>query len=326
MRDKFVTKKGNEGFINEWEFGTPKEVRAHAIKECITRLRTNMKLVKTKKIRRFRMRFKSKRSPKQTMTIQKASVSWVRDGFYLYKNMLKGVLKVGKRSKLATDFTIQHDVQVHFDGRHYYILIPEDRNVKEKAMDSRIIALDPGERTFQTGFHENGVVECKIRVQRQRDLFDKIRKLQSLRKKKIVKHSPKKKILKLFARIRNITNDTHHKMAKYLTQHFTDILLPSFESQDMISSKCLSKETKRQMNFNQHFRFRIRLLDKCCEVKNTRLHIVNEAYTSKTCTVCGNVKHNLGSNAIYKCEECGCIMKRDFVGARNVYLKYAMSA
>lgn len=61
-------------------------------------------------------------------------------------------------------------------------------------------------------------------------------------------------------------------------------------------------------------------MDKCKEIKNTRLYIVNEAYTSKTCTKCGNIKKDLGSN---KCNKCNFIMKRDYVGARNVYLKYA---
>ena len=58
-------------------------------------------------------------------------------------------------------------------------------------------------------------------------------------------------------------------------------------------------------------------------MKNTRLHIVNEAYTSKTCTKCGNIKEDLGSNIEYNYKKCGCTMKRDFVGAINVFLKYA---
>ena len=51
------------------------------------------------------------------------------------------------------------------------------------------------------------------------------------------------------------------------------------------------------MNFNRHYKFKTRLQERRKAMKTTRLHIVNEAYTSKTCTKCGCIKQNLGSNA-----------------------------
>ncbi|NEQ41531.1 MAG: transposase [Okeania sp. SIO3I5] len=47
----------------------------------------------------------------------------------------------------------------------------------------------------------------------------------------------------------------------------------------------------------------------------------NEAYTSKTCTNCGHVHHNLGGSKIYKCPQCGHRIARDINGARNIMLR-----
>jgi len=54
--------------------------------------------------------------------------------------------------------------------------------------------------------------------------------------------------------------------------------------------------------------------------KDTKLYIVSEAYTSKTCTRCG-VLNNIGSNEIYHCKECDLVIDRDINGARNILLK-----
>lgn len=46
-----------------------------------------------------------------------------------------------------------------------------------------------------------------------------------------------------------------------------------------------------------------------------------EEYTSKTCTRCGRINHNLGSNKVFTCASCKLIIDRDINGARNILLK-----
>ena len=248
MRNIFVTKKGNEQYINKWEFETPKEIRAYSIKEFTIRCKTNIDNIKKGNILKFRMNYKKKKN-KQTMKIPKQSISYDKDGFFIYKTLLKGKIKVGKKTKKKMrNYEIKSDLEIHYDGLHYYLLIPEERSIdqsKEKD-DKKIIALDPGVRTFQTGFHNNMILECNIDKEKQEKYYNKIRKLQSLRDKKMIKN-PRRKILKLFQKIRNITDETHYKLINYLTKNFNDILLPSFKSQDMIQSSVLSRKTKRNI-------------------------------------------------------------------------------
>jgi putative transposase len=53
-----------------------------------------------------------------------------------------------------------------------------------------------------------------------------------------------------------------------------------------------------------------------------RFTVINEAYTSKTCSKCGHIKDKLKlSERIYECFSCGFILDRDLNAARNICKK-----
>ena len=82
----------------------------------------------------------------------------------------------------------------------------------------------------------------------------------------------------------------------------------------------MRSRTARQMATCAHDRFRQRLTFKCRQF-GCKVAIVNEAYTSKTCSCCGNVKYNLGGAKVYKCRACRAVMDRDVNGAKNIFLR-----
>ena len=43
--------------------------------------------------------------------------------------------------------------------------------------------------------------------------------------------------------------------------------------------------------------------------------------TSKMCSICGNIKEDLGGNKVYKCTNCKTVMDRDVNGARNIHIR-----
>ena len=103
----------------------------------------------------------------------------------------------------------------------------------------------------------------------------------------------------------------------YLRKHYTDVYLPSFDSQDMVKNNpIMMSKTKRCMNRLRHYTFKQRLLN----TKNLNVHIVNEAYTSKTCTRCGCLNSKLGNKKTFDCHMCGLLIDRDINGARNIYI------
>ena len=88
------------------------------------------------------------------------------------------------------------------------------------------------------------------------------------------------------------------------------------------SGKKLSKETKREASQLQHYKFKQRLQSACSSMKNCKVLIVSEAWTSKTCGRCGSIKTNLTlKDRIYSCNKCGLSIDRDVNGSRNILLR-----
>jgi len=57
-----------------------------------------------------------------------------------------------------------------------------------------------------------------------------------------------------------------------------------------------------------------------CEVTGCVMHLVGEHYTSMACGQCGALDRKLGPKRQYHCPKCGFEIKRDFNGARNIWL------
>jgi putative transposase len=159
--------------------------------------------------------------------------------------MLNGELKIGKRTKIK-DLKIEHDCRMYFDGLNYYILIPVSEKINKPIYDDKkVIALDPGVRTFMTGYSNTDTVEYKSRNEVLKKLYDKIDVLKSIRNKRKV-YNFKRKIRKLNRKIKFIVNDIHWKVITDLKKHYTDILLPSFDTQEMVIESFLRSTTKKK--------------------------------------------------------------------------------
>ena len=68
-----------------------------------------------------------------------------------------------------------------------------------------------------------------------------------------------------------------------------------------------------------HYLFHQHLTAKAEEL-GVHIIIQNEAYTSKTCSMCGNMQA-IGGSETYNCRRCGVRMDRDENGARGIFLR-----
>tara|TARA_B100000497_G_C7668665_1_gene403314 strand:+ start:845 stop:1840 length:996 start_codon:yes stop_codon:yes gene_type:complete len=325
MRNIFVTEKGSENSLNKWEFETPKDIRSSAIAEMTTRLSQNVSALKKGRIARFKMQFKSKRKSKtETIGVPKTSIKF-KDGkvsiFSRYLSPIKLGKRFGKKCKYGSEVTM--DSRIHYDGKDFYLFIPKKIDVKT-CKGSGVIALDPGTRVFQTGYSEKEYFESHINNEKYEQLKTKIRLIQSLysnAKNSKSKCRTRRKIFILHKKIKNLVSECHWKTANYLVSNYGDVLLPTFESQDMVRNCHLRRKTKNDLLALSHYKFKIRLHEKAHEFKQFAVHDVNESYTSKTCSCCGNIQ-NIGSKKVYKCESCSMIMDRDVNAARNILIKH----
>jgi len=216
----------------------------------------------------------------------------------------------------------------------FYLCILSDIEIKDENQAPKInniISLDPGVRTFVTGYDPNGNIYewGKGDVTRLFKLGCQADKLKSIVDfNTTIKHRTryrlKRKVLKIFERIRNLVDTLHKNLSKWLCENYNHILIPDFKSSGMVRRKerKIRNKTVRNLLTWSHYRFRQRLLLKAREYPWCKIIETTEEYTSKTCGNCGIIKNNLGGNKAFKCSYCKIKMDRDFNGARNILIKY----
>lgn len=153
-------------------------------------------------------------------------------------------------------------------------------------------------------------------------LYARIDALRSVRDTKILKRRTrwriKQRLAKLELKLYNVINDLHNQTSSFLSRNYETIFLPSFSTSEMLSGKCLHSSTKRKMQGFAHYRFKCKL--QClCDKHGSRLFIVDESYTTKTCGNCGK-ECDVGGATLFSCP-CGYNMDRDVHGARNIWIK-----
>lgn len=216
-----------------------------------------------------------------------------------------------------------------FSGRKggYYLAIPTYKEPKKRS-DKTICSLDPGGRTFLTGYDPNGSIfdlGTELgKVQKKRKcsekLASKIREFRS--RKRNERYNLKQRRLNLEIKITNMIKDCHHKIGKWLTENYSDILLGKLDVSKVIEkeNRNISGKASENLKLWSHFKFRQRLENKSIKAGGKTI-ICCESWTSKTCTNCGRLNHELGSSKVFSCSECKLVIDRDINGARNILLK-----
>ncbi|MBW4569903.1 MAG: transposase [Tolypothrix carrinoi HA7290-LM1] len=193
----------------------------------------------------------------------------------------------------------------------------------------RVIALDPGNRTFLTGFDGENVLEIgKGDIGRIQRLCQHLDKLISRSTKVKCRHRRKMRLAanRIRERIQSLIKELHNKATNLLVNSYKVIFLPTFDSSQMVikirngKKRRINNKSARQMLTLSHHRFE-RHLKQAASKKDVIVVLCNESYTSKTCGNCGHIHHKLGGSKIFKCSRCGIKISRDVNGARNILLR-----
>lgn len=126
----------------------------------------------------------------------------------------------------------------------------------------------------------------------------------------------KLKVQKIYQRLVNIRTDYINKIVYEIAKTKPSyITIEDLNIKGMMKNKHLSKSVQQQ----KFYEFKIKLLTKCIEY-GIELRIANRFFpSSKTCSQCGCIKHDLKlKDRIYKCEHCGTIIDRDYNASINL--------
>eukprot|EP00761_Pharyngomonas_kirbyi_P011030 gb/GECH01011054.1/.p1 GENE.gb/GECH01011054.1/~~gb/GECH01011054.1/.p1 ORF type:complete len:398 (+),score=-43.48 gb/GECH01011054.1/:1-1194(+) len=344
LRNRYANKKSDKLKGKEWVFEVNYNCRGEAIREFLAAKSIARKVYLQKKeksttaVKPFRMHFKSKKRklqesfyvPSRDWNNSSPSFSWIK--------------KIRSREPLPR--RLDYDTRVVKDSSsRFFLLVPQVLCREEQCVESfnqdqvapHVASMDPGVRTFLTLYDNYGhLIEFgKYDIGRIFRFAQHADKLQSKIYKKLPhdkttfaynhkkRYNMRRAYRRMQNRLRDMVRDCHHKVAKFLCQNYHCILLPKFETQGMVKKghRKIGSKTVRQMIRWSHYRFQQRLLAKARSY-GVLVIICDEAYTSKTCSQCGHIDHNLGGAKEYRCGQCHCVFDRDANGARNIFLKY----
>lgn len=301
--------------LPEWAKETPFQIKSIAIKDaCQAVQNAKKKYLQTGKVQE--VKFKSRKNRNECIYIPKSAVK--KDSFY--KRKMK---QINFREEIGK---AHFDCRVVYQQGRFFLSKPEGKPVKRpENQRNDVVALDPGIRTFQTFYSKSNcgkIGEFDFgRIARLchhlDDLISRMSKANSRPKKRM-----KKAADRMRWKIKDLISEIHHKSANFLCTYFETIVIPPFETSQMVirlQRKLRSKTVRAMLNWS-HYQFR-KLLKYKAERMSCAVIEQNEAYTSKTCNCCGYVDEKLGGRKFFRCRSCKAHMDRDFNGARGIFLR-----
>jgi len=214
------------------------------------------------------------------------------------------------------------DGRLVYQYHEWFLSVPQKIETRVAENQGRVVALDPGVRTFQTFYSEFIAGHIGYddfgRIARLcfylDDLISRTSKAKSRAKRRIQAAQARMR-----KKIKNLIKEIHFKTARFLVDNFDVVLLPTFETSQMAGKKNrkLRSKTVRAMLTWSHYQFKVRLKNKALEFGKKVIDVC-EAYTSKTVSWTGELKKVGGSRVI---EAGGIKMDRDLNGARGIFLR-----
>ena len=318
LRSKFL----NADVIPNWAKKVPYDVRDHATDQVLTAYKTNVKkTMKTKK--GFKLRFRSRKNG-DVLVLRSKYYRFSKDKPFEFNWFPRTWFDGPIKSYEKLPDTIHDSIIIRDKLNNYYLCLlseyDEQADINHKKR--KVISLDPGIRTFQTGYDPDGrvfdfgnnfgVIATRLHF------LDKLRAKIDTCKKKRSKYQMRKAFLRASSKISLIIKDFHCKLAKWLCERYENVVIPVFQTKQIAINK-IGRKNKRKLYVWSHYSFRKRLIEKA-RFYNCKIHVVTEEYTSKTCGSCGKINNRLGSKKEFQCR-CSLKIDRDYNGARNILIK-----
>ena len=294
----------------DWVKEVPYQIKAIAIKDACTAVKQCKK--RYQQTQQFHeAKYRSRHDPKQTVFIPKSAMS--KHGVYY--------TLLGKLKSYENIPQPKGDCRLTLENGRWFINVPIAMDVRAENQ-SRIVAVDPGVRSFITFFSPKSCGKLGAgdfsRIQRLCHHLDDLisRMSKAVRQQR---YKMKKAAKRMRWKIKDLIDELHHKATLFLVENFDVILIPKFETSEMSKKaqrKIRAKSVRSMLTF-AHFRFQEFLKFKASEYGKQVVN-VNEAYTSKTCSWNGIIKEIGGAKYI---KDENIVVDRDYNGARGIFLR-----
>lgn len=318
-------KKERNTNIKDWETKTPKEVRAGAVNDVCKAYKTGFTNLKAGNITFFKLGFRKHLNVCKSVLIPKNFVQ-VKDGnIKLAPDFFEDecMFKIGNKTlKKHTNLVVKNDCRILKQKNEYWMVIPREPQVSSEKKAKNYCGIDPGSRTFMTSFGDKGCLEYKHNRMLLEKLNNKLKMLKALRTRprlhKQRNRYRKKCLNKIEKQKTNLVNELHWKVINDVLMRNDYIFYGNIKSHDIVRNGVI-KKLNTDLNDLKLYKFKKRLLYKA-DVRNKQVFVINEAYTTQTCSFCGNM-YKPGCSEIYKCSSCKRNIGRDVNAAKNILMK-----
>jgi putative transposase len=289
-----------------------------AIQDVCTAYKTAFTNMRNGYIKRFRIRYLKESKGRKFLRMEQSEFSKSHKTFCV--SGLGETVKTTENNEepykdVKCGGTIVYDEN---DNRFtLYVPIEEGRKILNKNKGNSV-AMDCGVKTFQVGYSESKIIEISPHLRETMKKY--LKNIDSIEQSQLSDGKKKRATNKRYKYIKNCINDLHWKSIKYLTDNFETIQIGNLSTKAICKKEGkLDKMTKRVAILMSLYVFKERLKYKCY-LKCCKYKEINECYTSKTCTLCGYIKKDLGNARVFECNKCYANIERDINGARNIYM------
>jgi len=254
LRDYCINQKASLIQENKWIDDTSYDVRNEGMCDLLKAYKTCFSVGK-----KFKIKFRNKHQNNQSVVIHSQHYKR-KKGVYAFIPKMKAAEKLPEK--------MEYDSRIVKDKlNQFWFCIPirverKDGKRTENQGSFNIISLDPGVRTFMTGYETDGVgfewgKSDMGKIYRLGLICDDI---QSRWTKE--KHNKRYRMRKAFRRIhlkiKNLVKDLHYKLAKYLCLNYELVIIPEFQTQQMSlkGKRKINSKSVRMMMTMSHFMFR----------------------------------------------------------------------
>ena len=210
-----------------------------------------------------RVRFRSRKNPRQTFTVQANCVG--DSGIYRTK---LGDMQMAEKLPIPENRNI---CRLSMRYGQYHLSVPYDEKLPpQRENQARVVALDPGVRSFLSWYcaysvgkiGEGAFFRIQRLCERLDDLLSRAQKSPSRRRRNMRRAAGRMRI-----RIENLVRELHRQAARFLVSSFDVILLPGFETSEMVERgrRRIRSKTVRNLLSLAHYRFGMFLRHKAHE-------------------------------------------------------------
>ncbi|SHK35327.1 putative transposase [Hathewaya proteolytica DSM 3090] len=218
--------------------------------------------------------------------------------------------------------------RISFDGKYWFISVGIEKENPIVELTTESIGIDVGIKDL--AICSNGMTFKNINKTRVvKQLEKRLRRLQRRVSRKYLKNKEGSKFVKtsniikiekqiklLHRKLANIrSNHNHQATNKIVKTKPSRVVMETLNITGMMKNKHLSKAIAKQClyEFKRQMQYK-------CEFNGIEFVEADKWYpSSKTCSECGHVKSKLSlSERTYICEECGCVIDRDFNASINL--------